>query len=1407
MSFLKKAIKYSIWLIGVLFILVIALYLFIQTEAFNKLALNFALDKINNSESWIKKDNSIYAESINGNLLKGIRINNIVVTVRKDTLVSINSLSLKYDIRGLLNNTISVDSVVLNSPVINLAKIKDESDSLAWNFSNLFTPSADTSAASEFKWDIYLSSLKIENGKFKILDTIPSKPLWALEWEKQNEFSFNKLNISEFELDLSGEYSKLIKKISLRNMSYVSNTDFRLDKLAFDAYINSHDTTTDVSNFVLLTDRSDIKISKLSAYNFNPLDSNAFTDYMNTKMSFILNTERFNFADLRFFLPTVDMLDSTVSLYINANGMLNNLNITSLDLNFLNSFINIKGNIKSLNNPDSMYLDVTTSGRINSVDVKKVLNINSIPDFKRLGIVTLDITYTGNIFDFYSNFDIRTSGGDIQGHGKMNIKDERYDGDIITNKLNLASVLNDNKYKSNVNMSASFHGSGYTPKTMSTSVKYNLGNSNALGYSISHSSGTVNINKNVIGMNISANSTTGNAVVAGKINISNMKNPVYSFKGTMNKVDISRLSGNVKDKSSLNAAFDINGSGISMENLTGKFNLDIGDSFYSDYRIPKTTARINLSTDTSSVLLTNTAMEMRAQGKFSFYSLIDAVLYNVSMVSNITKKMSNPDSNIVFAELPDKKHSDDVNMNYSFVTKDSSELRKITSPFGFVFNGDMNGILSNSLTGFSSKSEVSIKNLVYHDTSIVLKNLKSNIGFMNDYTIQNNNNSVSSLKLNMDVNADKLMFGSFKIDSIKSDVSLSESIADISATGKIDSLKYAKLKSSVDLRGNDFVFNVDSLYAKYNDYYVANNNRWIIHYTPSKEVKIDQLGLKTGKMVLKVDGVYSLNGSSNINVTGDNINLGQIYEMLRPYDTTLTGEKNVYPVQGELKRLFVHLEGTPEDANISLEVKTNTLKFDSLGIGTIAGNVFYKDQILSPDIIITNTGEKGSLKLKGDVPLDNPLIQKDTLSAPVDKPAELHLIADNFEIQYFTKLIPGIGEFQGVLNGNIDASGTLQNPGLKGDLTMIKGKYLLDLTGMYYDFKFKVSTENSKLIIDNISLYNPSDDTKHIDLRGSIDFKGYKLNDIDLSTSGDMVLLDKSNKENKLDLKGYVLGGIGTPAITIKGNLDKLNIKGQFLIKDATIASLPDSRSGYQKSEKNIIYINDRDSAFVSDTSRRKVTLGEYERINPFLRNRYILSDTTKNISVMDMLALDLAIKTERNMNISIDFKNLTRDRLFGEVNADLRLSSNRGRLLATGEVDVVGNSYYRFYRDFKVKESKIVFNGPIDKPKLDIRAVYLNTKSTEQFGTITNNPIQVVLTVVGEPSNPEIGLKLYENGTEMQGNDATSDAITFLLFGKYKNELSASESQSVATGIGSTVGSLYVTSFFGQVLRDLFRL
>jgi len=1405
MKYFKKILKYFVWLVGAIVILLIALYFFIQTDTFDKWALDYSLKKLNESESWIKKENYISAESINGNLLNGLRINNIVLTVKKDTLVSIKYLDLKYDIWGLLKQKISLDYVILNSPEVNLTKIKDGADSLVWSFTNLFSTSTDTTS-SPFNWNIYVNSLRIENGKFRIFGDIPSKPLWALQWEKQDEFNYNELDISDFQLDMTGEYSNKFKKINVRNLSFNSNTNIILKKLSFDAFINIQDTITEISNLELYTNRSDIKIIKFSANALNPLDSNALDKYGDKNISVILNIERFNFADLKYFLPSVDMLDSTLSLYLDANGIYKNLNINNLKLNLPNSEINLKGNVQNLSNLDSLYFDVSTNSKIDPADIKTILKIKSIPHYRRLGVVLADIDYKGNYNDFYSEFNIRTSNGNIKGQVHLNIDEKSYSGNIITNNLNLAPILNDKKLKSNINLSANFEGSGFSPKNMSTKVRYNLKNSGAAGYSIISSSGTVNIYRNNMRLNIKANSYGGNTAVSGNINISNMKNPVYSLKGNMSNVDISRFSKNEKDKSNLNASFDINGSGISMNDLAGRFDIDVGNSIYSQYEIPETKvfAEQNKNSDNSSIQLTNKAMEIKADGTFAFSSLIESVLYNISLISNIAKKKIFPDSNFIYNDLSQYDHTGNINLNYNIITKDSSELRKLTSPFGIDFNGNINGRLTNSSEGFNSNSIVFIKNFSYQDTSIILNNFKGNILLTNDYLILNENNPLASFKINMDVNADRIWFDSNKFDSLNTLFRLSESMADINLKVKMDSVKYTKLKSNINLREDNIVFNVDSLYVKFNNYELVNDNKWIVNYLPQQEINISKLGLKSGNMVLNVDGKYSFAGQSDLNIKGENLNLGNIYEMIRPFDTTSTGEKNVYPVQGEFQKLYINLKGTPENLMLNLDVKSNLLKYDTVGIGTITASIAYKDQIFSPDISITNNENKGNLKIKGNIPIENLFIKRDTLAAVADKKSDLNLVANNFQIQYFTKLIPGIGDLQGILNGNIKAGGTYQNPELIGNLTMVKGKYLLDFTGMYYDYDFKISTENSKLVIDKIRLYNPDDDSRHIDVTGNIDFKGYNLNDINLTTSGDMVLLDKSNQENRLGLKGYLLGGIGNPPVTITGNLDKLNVKGQFLLKEATLAAIPDNGKGYQLDDKNIIYLSANDSAYVTDTNRRKISLLEYQNVNPFLRNRYILIDTTKSITLLKMLALDLSVKTERNLNVSLDFKNITRDRLFGEIQADLRIRSVRGRLIANGEANVVGNSYYRFYRDFKVKESKIIFRGPIDKPELDIRAVYANTKSKEQFGTITNSPIQVVLTAKGDPSDPEITLKLYENGTEMLGNDATSDAITFLLFGKYKNELSASESQSVATGIGSTLGSLYVTSFFGQVVRDV---
>jgi hypothetical protein len=436
------------------------------------------------------------------------------------------------------------------------------------------------------------------------------------------------------------------------------------------------------------------------------------------------------------------------------------------------------------------------------------------------------------------------------------------------------------------------------------------------------------------------------------------------------------------------------------------------------------------------------------------------------------------------------------------------------------------------------------------------------------------------------------------------------------------------------------------------------------------------------------------------------------------------------------------------------------------------------------------------------MPFNNPLEAPDTMEVFNNNTVAIKLDANDFQIEYFSKLIPGLGDISGVLKGEISANGSASNPDLTGSLSMDNGSYYLPLTGMYYDFKFNASTANSLLLIDKFSLLNPNDDSKHLDLSGNIDFKGMKINNIDLTASGDVYILDESVEDNDLGVTGDIYIGSGTPPITIKGNFDKLDIKGQLLIKEATIGSVPLKGSGYDIGPDNFVYINASDTSFSKGDSLIAIGPKRYNKLNPFEKPKYRLA--RPETSVWDFLNLDLNVKTVKDLNIDISFITLARSKIYGSVQADLNLKTENKVLNAYGNVEVVGNSYFRLYRDFKLKDSRITFNGPITNPSLDLRAIYTGTKTVEQFGTISSIPVQVAAYVQGSVDTPSISFKLIQDGDEITGENAGGDAVTFLLFGKFKSDLTESQQSAMASGLGQSVGSYYASSYLTDALREV---
>lgn len=1404
-SIAKKTGKIFLWILGIIILLVFALFIFIQTNAFNKLALEYTLDELNSSQK--EKHNKINTESIEGNILNGIRLNKGSVTVFEDTLLSFSYLEVKYNLWGLLDKRISLETVFMSEPVIFSSKIR-AGDSTIWNFENLLSTDKTDTSTSEFDWDINVENLRIENGFIRVEgDTSRAEPRWREKRTFMQFFDFNKADIYNLNIDLNAKYYTDFKSVTLNNLSFNTNSDFNIHKLQLNANIHEKDSLTELWNFDLITDRSDIKIYHLSADNFNPFADFNYEELGEKDVELNLDIKKFNFDDLTFFIPGLNFLDSVVGVKLEAKGKYKDLYAENLRVWLPNSVINVKGKVVNLHKPDSLYLDV--EGRnieINAADIKTIYK-GELSDYSHLGKVYADLHFRGQLTDFYSDFRLNTGAGFAEGVFNFNSANEKYSGFIETRNLNIGKITKDNSLNSSLNISAKFDGTGFDMNKLNTNVVYSAASSRFGKYDIRYSGGEIHANRGNIRLNIRHVSSMGDAVVSGTAKIININNPVYNLKGTVRNLNIAAITGESENKSDLNFTFDVNGRGASLENINGSYKLNIDNSYFGEYQIPETPVIAEIQSNNSSgrINVVTDMAEFRAEGSFKFSELADVIMLNVETVESIiNKSITTETSAVVKVDTTGSiilNPSENLKFSYRFVTKDSVKLSSVLKPFGINFNGSAEGDISNSPDNFSSNLKLDLRNFSYNDTAIVLKNLKTDFVFNNDYT-----RSINSLKIDLFTGADVLYLNAQKFDSLNLAYNMNGNIADLKLSSKKDTTVNADISGKLNF--NDGLINADfdSVNVIYSGYNIQNSGNWVFNFEQGDKFSFQQFDIKSRNAILKLNGYFSLENESDLSLAGDNIKIQDIAAIVNKADSSyiLSAENDI---NGEITNLNISYKGTFEQPEVTVDIKSNTLVYKETDIGTINGEFDYKEENANALLELKNAESNGTLTITGKIPFRNPL-SADTLHnvSMSSAPVEINLKAQNFLLDYFATLVSGIASLRGVMNADLTAKGTAEDPALSGNMKISDGGYLLPLTGMDYSFNADISTDNFKLVLNRLTLFNEGDEDRHIDIYGSLDFKDLKITDIDLQASGDMVLLDKSVEENDLEVYGYILAGSGTPPIKITGSLDSLFVTGQLLIKDATISSIPLEGSGYNAFEDNFVYIDNNNFTNLLDTLKagdtlKIVTEEEYIKLNPFERLKYRVSgDSAKETFVN----LDLNVRTEQNIYASIDFNNITRDRLFGELKADLDIKTENGQVNAYGTVDVAGDSYYRFYRDFKLNESRIKFDGDIANPILDIKGVYASQKNNEQYGSVTTSDVEVVVSIKGNVKQPELTISLYQDGNEVAGSDAQSDAITYLLFGRFKSELTASERTAVASSLGASVGSLYASSYLSQTIREV---
>lgn len=1397
-----------ILIFSVLLLFITLLVSITQTSYFRDFVKGYLVDMLN--EEFAKKHSSLSIGGLEGNFFSEIIVKDVLLTVKQDEMIKLDRVKLNFDIFGLMNKTVEITEAVINNPTVNFVRIPgDKGDSL-FNFAYLFSSEDTSKDSSEFDWKINVKRLRMENLNFTMLGAKPEDlPVKDLKIPNAPNFTTDNLKISSLTLETRAQYDKNAIQLWIDHLGFNSNFGFDLKGLSGDFYISK--SRAEINKLNIETSRSWVQMDYVFIDKLDLLKVDGLPSFKGKDLRMSLVGKNFDFDDLKAFLPAVDFLNGNLFFELKAKGKFDDMIIEKCRLETPNTDMGFSGRLVNLIDPEHLWLDVkTTEFRIDPVDTKRYTPGLPIPDYTHVGVVTGNMTYKGEPLDFETTFDVQSSVGNAKGFFNMNIKNPNisYNTSVDVTKGNIGKVIKNPKLESDINGHVEAIGSGFALGVINSTVKYELRDTKLLEQKIDKSQGVLNLRGYNVEMDVQYASGKFDASVKGNVNIRDFNNPIYSLKGQVRNLDISAFTKNNSDKSSLTFAFDVNGKGISPEGLEGTYNINLANSYYGNYDFLATPIDLRISTSGANdfITLSSNLVDLNAKGNFKLTEIGDVIASNIVMIQNEISKKFNLDT-LMPVQLAQITGSD-MDFAYDMKTKDPEAISKMFFLNDMYFDGSVRGRIKNSQSGFEGSTSVKINDFAYKDTVFVLANSQAEFKHLNTYVNYKNaeHGNFGSFNSLITFNADTLRIGTRIYDSVKAVFKLNNGIQYYSLDATQDSTIRVDLTGTIDLASDSVTMAIDTMFASFNRVDLFNYDTMLVSYHPyagNQRIIFDKFSLSGDYMKVDIGGYYSFNDSSDIYAEARNINIPAILELI--YNPSALYNKRVQNddyetlFKGSIRRVLMTFKGNIDNPRLGLEMNTSLLRYDNHKVGRVDAFIDFADNNLSTDVLMTNAQGQGKLRLTGNIPFNNPLKTPDssTYMTVLTSPLDLNLKATNFQINFFSKAIPNFTDLRGFLDGEISAKGTIADPVLTGNANITKGRLFFTWNGLYYRFETSLKTDKSDLIVERFSIFNDRDQSRHIDVFGKINFAGLSVNDIDLTTSGDMYFLDGSSIQNRFGFYGEMLGGIGTPPIRIKGNLRNLLVSGQLVIKSAKLYFPAISSLAYD------IYSDDFTYRILTDSSGYRfldttitVSNEDIGNLDPFLRYNYILEK--REPTVADYITYDLDILMEKNIVVNVNMNSLTREELNGEFQGNLKLDNRTSdrRFQLFGRLNIVGDSYYRFYKNFSIGNSYLEFNGDYNNPALNIKAEYKNIR------TVDNNQeiMFVILDISGTRYQPKLTLSLRNNdGVKKEGPEAQTEAISYLLFGG-----PIAQGSTALGSLSNNVSSGFASSLLYEALRNI---
>ena len=1367
--------------------------------------------------------------SIEGNLGTGFYVDNVGIKKDGREVFFTERLEARYDPLGLLLQRASISRITLLRPRIHLWRTTGKE----WNLDQIMVKKADADTTPS-SWLLDFRQIELLGATVSIVDSFTLATRTPEDWERlpAQAIDYSDLKLSQLTLRASVRIQGDNTSIVIHSFDFESTRpQFTVNHLTGEFILNPR--STEIRKLTIRTPGTALALdARLDGA--NPLSIGNLRELENAPTSLTLSVDRLEFNTFKRFLPgPVDFLDKEASLEVRAHGTFGHLQVDEVQVRTPRTFIRIAGTIDNLHNPKNLTLDLHGEDNIlHPSDADELLPGLRLPDLRTFGVLSCSYTFKGRPTHFSASLIGDVAAGHFEANTTLDLRPKSmiYDASFATGQFDLGTLLRSEKLPSNLNVQGTFSGSGTRLDDMTAILRLQADTSSILGLPLNNSVVVIDIADRTLRSNMLMNAGQTRIDLNGRARFHYNDSTEYSLTG---KIFSFNLADVLRDKSfESDLSFDLKSEGTAyrFSPAHSHTNIEFLRSTFGQEVFENKSVAVEFHGQDSirqTLMLASDPLDINAEGIFTTPGIVEVFQRTGTILAEaLTHRFATLDS-LRFSAPPGNRQDFRIRTGTlpELIDATVSVAVKDFHPLGVFLGERMQGASDIRIEAKGGMNDISLNGDIQIDefafrspaVKIGIVDGRSTFSLGNVRTVR----TLETLQSNLDFTAQQVFYDSLMISGVRVSHRLINDSSSYSVAGIIDSTAGVEAEGTSLFVPNLIRLNLSKLHVAVADYGFENSGP--IDLVFGKDgIQVNTLTLQHEAEALTMSGILDPGGISDLKFSVESF----LIKNLRNFSREESFVEKVRDFNGVLDATG-SFSGNFSVPKFDVSLLASGVTVATAVFGQVSGRGSYADGLSDIFLEFRSKPEERNISpellVSGRMPLKLGSVSPGRSAQGMD----LTIQSTGFRLEFLDPFIPVTRNLTGTLQADLKMRGTLSEPSYEGSMSIQDARFLFTPLGIVYSLNGVLIPKERTITFRGLTLSNIPDDrvTGLIDglgsmaLEGGFTLEGLEIKEFDFRASGQLLIMKESFRLQNLPMYGNVYVASGTNPFRWFGTGDRSSVTGDLLVRNANI-TFPPARDVVLERTRlfSVNYVDDTTrtisavpQAGNSTRSRLNGNGGDATPLAPALANGEQPSQSEEK-SFLDNIVYNLTIEASGLTQVRFVFNQLTNEELYADLKGRLVFTKDPSASRLTGELQVGSRSYYKYFKTLQAT-GKLLFTGDITNPELDITATYEGTyqPDTTRIG-ITDQDKQelkvvVRLTITGTRQEPKVqmGLEVYdrEGNKREQRPDAQSDAIAFLVSGRFKDEMTQSQQTSLTTNLLSSIGSSLLSGPLTDFVRS----